>query len=372
MKIGIDVKCLSRRWTGISIYCADIIKNLSIIDNENQYILYSNKPFKLDFSLPKNFQIKIFNAKSGTIFVRTKLKKILINDKIDVFWGPDHCLPKKSRHYKTILTVHDLAILRFKNISTKLNTFYIKMFLKKMCKEATKIIAVSQTTKADIKKFYNIFDKVEVVYAGDSPYRDKKVEYEIEDVDNTMDKYNINGKYMLFVSTIEPRKNIVNIIRAFNRYREDGSEIKLVLVGGLGWKTKKILFEIDSSPYKNDIIMTGYVSSVEKEILYRNAQFLIFPSLYEGFGLPILEAMSVGLPVVTSNCSGMKEVADEIGFMVDDPLNYLQIYEQMKKVSNLNELEKKDIYDKSIAKAREFTRMKSATQILKIINEIRG
>lgn len=370
MKIGIDVKCLSRRWTGISIYCADIIKNLSRLDDKNQYFLYSNKPVELDFALPQNFTLKIYSSKSGTFFVRTKLKKILIKDKIDVFWGPDHCLPKKSKHYKTILTVHDLAILRFRGISTKLNTLYIKMFLKKMCKEATKIIAVSQTTKDDIKKFYNISDKVDVVYAGDSPYRGKEIEYSTETVNATMDKYKINSQYMLFVSTIEPRKNIINIIKAFNEFKAEDSKLKLVLVGGLGWNIKKFLYEINTSKYKSDIIMTGYVSALEKEILYRNALFLIFPSLYEGFGLPVLEAMSVGLPVITSNCSGMKEVADGIGFMVDNPNNYIEIYQQIKKVCQLTELEKKDIYNDSIIRANEYTREKSAKKILRLFNEM--
>lgn len=370
MNIGIDVKCLSRKWTGISFYCADIIKNLTKIDKQNDYFLYSNKSFELGFNLPDNFHIKIVDSKIGTTFVRFKLKKYLIKDNIDVFWGPDHCLPIKSKKYKTILTVHDLAILRFKHISTKLNTIYIKLFLKKMCKEADRIIAVSNTTKDDIKLFYHIDNKVNVVYAGDSPYKYKTIDYSNEQVNDVMSKFKIDEKYIVFVSTIEPRKNIINIVKGFNKFKDSGAEFKLVLVGGIGWRTNEIMDEINKSQYVSDIILTGYVSSQEKEILYRNASFLIFPSLYEGFGLPVLEAMSIGLPVITSNNSGMKEVARDIGFLVNNPLDFNEIANQMKIVSNLNSEQLKDIHEKSIKRTNEFSREKSAKQILDLFSEL--
>ncbi len=369
MNIGIDVKCLARNYTGISIYCADIIKYLTLIDNKNYYILYSNKEVKLDFELPSNFKLKIVNSKKGTIFVRYKLKKILIKDKIDIFWGPDHCIPLKSKHYKTFLTVHDLAILQYKKISTVRNTFWIKFFLNKMCREATKILAVSNTTKDDIKKFYHIYNKVEVVYAGDSPYRNKEKSYSIEQQDNILNKFGIDNKYMLFVSTIEPRKNVINIVKAFNIFKEDNNEYKLVLAGSIGWRADSILEEINNSKYKKDIILTDYVSSLEKEVLYRNANFLVFPSLYEGFGIPLLEAMSIGIPVLTSNVSGMKEVAHDIGFMVDDPLDYKEIASKMSCITKLTLEEINNIKKKSIERSYEFTRENSARQIVDLINQ---
>ncbi len=369
MNIGIDAKCLARNYTGISVYCADIIRNLSLIDSKNNYILYSNKPIKIDFELPSNFKIKIIASKKGTIFVRYKLKKILIKDKIDIFWGPDHCIPRKSKHYQTFLTVHDLAILQFKKISTVRNTFWIKFFLKKMCKEATKILAVSNTTKEDIKKFYHIDNKVEVVYAGDSPYRNKEITYTKEESDNILNKFGIDKKYMLFVSTIEPRKNVLNIVKAFNIFKDTNNDYKLVLAGGIGWRVESILEEIKNSKYKEDIILTGYVDPLEKEVLYRNANFFVFPSLYEGFGIPLLEAMSVGLPVLTSNISGMKEVAYDLGFMVDNPLDYEDIANKMSCISKLSMEQINDIKNKSIERANEFTREKSARQIVSLISE---
>lgn len=369
MNIGIDAKAISRQWTGISYYCIDVLKYISQTDKENNYYLYSNKDFELPFDMPNNFHKRIIKSKRGTSLIRYKLKKHLLIDEINVFWGPDHCIPKKSKHYKTVLTIHDLAILRFKGISTKLNTLYIKFFLKKIAKGADKILTVSNSTKSDIIQFFKIQEnKINVIYIRGNSYSIDNTTISKNEVVNQMNKYSIDSKYMLFVGSIEPRKNIVNIIKSFNEYKKkSNSSIKLVLVGGKGWNNDSIYNEIDNSPFKKDIVVTGYVSNLEKEIFYRSAEFLIFPSLFEGFGIPILEAMSVGLPVITTNGSGMKEVGGDVAFYVNNPSSVSEITSTIEEVINLSYEEKCNIKNASVLRANCFTSNNFAKETLNTI-----
>lgn len=372
MNIGIDAKALSRQWTGISYNCLNVLECISKNNTEDEFYLYSNKDFNLPFDMPSNFHKRIIKSKKGTTLIRYKLKKHLINDKIDVFWGPDHCVPKKSKHYKTVLTINDLAILRFKGISTKLNTIYVKFFLKKIAKGANKILAISNATKEDVINFFKIdADKIKVIYIGESSYQETNNSISQQMIETQMAKFKVTDKYMLFVSSIEPRKNIINIVKAFNAYKEKtNNPIKLVLVGGKGWNNDEIYKTINESPYTNDIIVTGYVTDLEKEVFYRNAEFLIFPSLYEGFGIPILEAMSVGLPVITTNGSGMKEVGGDIAFYVDDPLSVDQIENKIELVINLTNDEKKKIKENSILRSKGFSKKESAKETIETIKSL--
>ena len=342
-KIGIDAKVLCKKNAGIKTYLVNIIKYINSIDDGNEYYLYVNKDLQIDFKLGNKFHIRKYKAKVGTLGLITKVHKMVKEDGIDIFWGPEHVLPKKVKGVTYYLTIHDLTIFKIRGIGSFYNTLINKLFTKKSVKKADKVIAISKATKQDIIDLFHISEsKINVIYNTKKLYDYHFISNRLINADfqAVKEKYSIDKKYFLFVGTIEPRKNIKNIIKAFNCFKEKKNDCKLVIAGGNGWKTKKIYKEYNKSPYKDDIIFTGYVSSQEKELLYRNSLSLVFPSLYEGFGYPIIESLSVGTPVITSNISSMPEVGGSVCNYINDTHNYNEICDNMIKVYDLWEQNK--------------------------------
>jgi glycosyltransferase involved in cell wall biosynthesis len=253
-----------------------------------------------------------FIIDKGILWYWLKLPKLIKEYKLDVFWGPNFSLPPKVKGVKYYVTVHDLAIYKFKHIGQLRNELRIKMFLKHDLKKATKIFSVSNSTKSDIAEIMNIAtDKIEVTYiAGnyDDGVCDEEIRIEIKNLD----------KYFLFVGTVEPRKNITTLVEAFEKYcAKYGDDTKLVIAGGKGWNCDKIYERINSSPVADKILLTGYVNGAEKEYLYKNAICFPYPSLYEGFGMPILEAFKYRLPVIAAYNSSLPEVGGDAAIYVN-------------------------------------------------------
>lgn len=213
-------------------------------------------------------------------------------------------------------------------------------------------------------------DKVVVIYNGDSPYRGKANTIDENQQLAIENKFQIQKQgYFLFVGSIEPRKNIDTIVKAYDEYRKNGGKAKMVLAGGLGWRYKPTLRLIDASPYNKDIVLSGYVSAIEKEYLYRNAISLVFPSLCEGFGLPILEAMSVGTPVIISRNSSLPEVGGEYAFYLENALDYVTLSSMLFRIEALSPDERKKLAGACIKWANTFSRKKCAIEILNLLEQ---
>lgn len=369
MNIGIDVKSLSKRYTGIAVYVYDLIKYFNELDTVDEFFLYSHKPFELDFELNKNFHKRIYKGITGSIGVMFQLSKRLKDDNIDLFWGPEHCLVWGRRRFKQVVTIHDLAVLRNPNVGTRYNAFLQRFMTVPSCRNADKIIAISQSTAKDVVRTSGVCEnKIQVIYNGDSPYMGKERAYTAEEREKIENKFSIKkGHFFLFVGSIEPRKNIETIVDAYSIYRMSG-EFKLVLAGGLGWRYKKIINKIQESPYKSDIILTGYCSSEEKEFLYRNTASLVFPSLWEGFGFPIVEAMSVGVPVITARVSSLPEVGGDCAFYIENPLDSIGLSKLMLQVQNLDDGQKVLISKKNKSHAALFSRRLCAKETLDLFH----
>ncbi len=373
MKVGIDGRALRENRTGIGTYTYEIIKQINEIDKENEYYIYSNRKIYIDFKLNSNFHICEYSSKIGTLWLYTKLPKILEKDEIDVFWGTQHCLPKRNKHTKNIkyiLTIHDLAIQKIKNVGSLYNTIIQKIILKKSCINANKIIAVSKSTKNDIIEQLNINEnKIEVIYEGIYQNRPKA----LTDEQNIIirNKFNLNNrKFIFFLSTIEPRKNLNTAIKAFEKYKsENNDNLVFVISGGKGWKNKDTFKLIDKSKYKSDIIVTGYITEEEKVFLFRNCEAYIYPSLYEGFGLPILEAMKNEAVVITTKVSSIPEVAGDAAVYLDSVYDYNNLCEIIKETINLSNEEKQRYVDKGINRIKLFTWENCTNNTIKIIKE---
>ena len=180
----------------------------------------------------------------------------------------------------------------------------------------------------------------------------------------------IGVEFIFFISTIEPRKNVLNLVKAFEDVKKTyNKELKLILAGGKGWKSEETFSYIDNSEFKEDIIIPGYIREEEKQYLYEKCKMFAYPSIYEGFGIPILEAMENGAIVLTSNISSIPEVGGDAVIYIDNPSDYMDISRGIKKILNFSDDERAIYIKKGYERARKFDWEECAGEILKILTE---
>lgn len=339
MNIVIDIRPLmGGKISGIEIYINNLIENLVSIDQTNTYILFANASSNQMPFLPKIksknltiIQTRIPNKILNFLLIAfqwPKLDKLTLRhldknphlrpeslkkDQIDLFFMPDLRPSALSKGVKKILTIHDLTFLHFPQFfSLKTRLWYKLINPQKEILNADKIIAVSNFTKKDILQNIDYKGKIKVIHHGISENFCQNVKTNIKQI---LQKNNLQQPYLLFLSTIEPRKNANRLVEAFNLYkkRHPQSKIKLVIAG----KEDKKIFSKVKLEQNKDIIFAGFIEENQKESLIKGATAFIYPSLFEGFGLPLLEAMKCGIPVITSNTSSMPEVIGDAGILIN-------------------------------------------------------
>lgn len=384
MRIGIDIRCLEEgRKTGVEEYTLNLLENIFKLDKENEYVLFLNsfKGSKINTDwLKKYSNVKIKGFKYPNKFLNLlswylnwpKIDNLL--GKLDVFFMPNINFGSVSRETKLMLTVHDLSFELFpETFSLKRRLWHFFVNPKKICKKAEKIIAVSESTKNDISNFYDIpKEKIKVIHSAVS--NDFQViSRNDQKMLETKKKYNLPYNFILYLGAMEPRKNIIGIILAYNQLRriknQELDKYKLVIAGAKGWKEKEILEEIKKSPFRKDILNIGFVNSEDKPYLYNLASLFIYPSLFEGFGFPPLEAMRCGVPVITSNNSSLPEIVGNAGIMID-PERPDEIYKAMKEILLNKDLRNK-LQKRGLEKAQDFDWKLSAEKFLEEIDRIK-
>ncbi len=381
MRIGIDISTVLNHGQDIGSgrYIINLIKNLLRIDKENTYILtgrYTTGEYMpiihdLKTNYPEN-KIKLcvyqITAQKLKLWNRFRFPAVeFLGFKADIFHCPDYLVPP-TLNRNIVLTIHDLAFIRFPEFNFD---WFIKKYtgeVKKNARISKKIIADSESTRNDIVNFFGIDPlKVEVIYlAADDIFR-KLTEKE----KNTyvLKKYQIDKKYILSVGTIEPRKNFAELIRAFNNIKKSkiGSGYKLVIVGRTGWKSEATYEERENSPYRDDILFIGRIPDQDLIQVYNWAELFVYPSLFEGFGLPPLEAMSCGLPVIAFDTSSIKEVVGDAGILMPSD-NNTELQNQILLVLENNEIKEK-LRKKSLDRAKKFSWEETAQKTLYIYNK---
>lgn len=350
MRIGIDVSPIIYG-TGVSLYTKNLVAALLEIDKENDYMLIGYSLRKLGiFKETFGTKVKTFPLPPALMdIVWNKLHILpvewLIGD-VDIFHSSDWIQPPTSAFKVT--TIHDLVPLRFPNISHPTIVETHKRRLEWVAKEVDRIIAVSEFTKQEIVELLGIDpQKIRVIHEAPDPSVKPSSKSE---VDSIKKKHRIDGDYLLVVGS-DPRKNIPAIIQAFKKLK---SELNLVIVGRL-WETL---------PQDAHIISVGHISQHDLMALYSGAQALVYTSLYEGFGLPILDAMQVGCPVVTSNISSMPEVTGDAAVLVT-PTEPNEIAKGIEKVLSNRSVWMK----KGLARAKQFSWEKAARKTLEVYKE---
>ena len=373
MKIGIDISQIVYG-TGVSNYTKQLVEALLKIDRKNQYILFGsslrlNKKltgFKKQLSQYKNVEFKITHYPPFLLaFLWNKLHIFPIEKflgEVDVFHSSDWTQPPvRSQSTKRVTTVHDMIAYLFPSSSHPKIVSNQKRRLKIVKAEVDAIITDSETTKEDLVKFLEIpQEKVTVVYLASSvifkPQDDDKVK-------EVLEKYKIKKPYILSVATWEPRKNIQKLVDVFEKIQKENPNLSLVLTGKHGWGQ-------DPSFKDNDrIVSTGFIPRDDLTALYSGCRVFVYPSLYEGFGLPILEAMACGTPVITSNNSSMTEIAKDAAILVD-PRSESQIKRAIEMVLNLNLDSYQKMVNASLNRARQYTWIKTAKETLKVYEEV--
>ena len=382
LRIGIDISTLLNHGPDIGAgrYIINLIRSLLRIDKKNTYVLtgryisgkYLPEIYDLKSRYPDSkIKLDLYGTTSKKLKLWDKIRFPLLElrgFKADIFHCPDYLIPP-TMNKNIILTVHDLAFIRFPEFNFD---WFIKKYtgeIKRYARISKKIIADSDSTRNDIVNFLGIDPaRVEVVYlAADDIFRKLTEKEKSMDV---LKKYQIDNKYILSVGTIEPRKNFAALIRFFNNIKKSktGSGYKLVIVGRTGWKSEATYQERENSPYSDDILFTGRITDKDLVQLYNWAELFVYPSLFEGFGLPPLEAMSCGLPVIAYSTSSLKEIIGDAGKLVETG-DETKLENQLLYVLE-NEKIKRELSSKSLIQAKKFSWEETAKKTLNIYNKI--
>lgn len=338
MIIGIDASRYSiSQKTGTEWYSFEIINQLLKIFSKNtieKVYLYSPSPLKgkiIDEYLKnENIINKVIPGKR--LWTLLKLSFELKRNKPDVLFVPSHVLPL-FRPKKSIITIHDCAFKRFKKAYSFFSYHYLNWSTKYACKNASKIIVPSNATKNDLIMFFKCpLNKIEVIYHG-LPYVPDKFEVSTKKEEKFLKFFRLNkgDKYFLYIGRLESKKNIPRILEAFDKFIDEFPNYKFIFAGMRGQGFKQILKTGDKLKILNNIFMPGYVTKDEKWFLLKNCEAFIFPSLFEGFGFPPLEAFQFEKPVLTSNNSSLPEICADAALLVN-PLKSEEILQGMKKL----------------------------------------
>lgn len=373
MRIGIDARLLEQETglTGIAISLLEILRELNRIDTKNEYFLISRKNIHCDISFSKNWNLVVRDFPQGIIWYNTVLIKLLKEHKIDVFWNLNHILPiTKPKGCKYLLTINDLAIFKLKGIGEYSNILKQHIFVKASCKMADCIIAISEATKDDLHDIFGISKKnIFVNYLGGTN-KNVKVPF-VDEIRVTKEKYRIDRNFFMYLGTLEPRKNLVTLVKAYNKYRTAGlGDEMLVIAGGKGWRFANTQAVIDASAFKSDILQVGYISVDDKRNLLSDCSCFVFPSLYEGFGIPIIEAMEEGCPVITSNNSSLPEVGGKFALYLDEATDAEALKQLLLKVHDMSEEERIRLKTAEKEWVQQFQWKHTAERFLKIIAEM--
>jgi len=363
MRIGVDARSLSEPITGIGRYTLNLLQEMAANDS-NEWVLYSHRPLQQGDWNKVNITVRTWNLPKWArilrmLWAQSALPLMAKKDEIDLFWSPAHRLPRHlPSSITSVVTIHDLV---WKHAPETMRPFSQKLDARLMpeaIKMADWVIAVSKWTAKDlIVEVPEAEQKTSVIYEAGFLTSSQLIS-----------NGNLDEKYLLFVGTLEPRKNLPRLLKAYSLLSYAiKDEYSLIIVGGKGWGEDDINSIVKQLDIEKYVQILGYLSDKELASVYQEASMLVMPSLYEGFGLPLLEAMSVGVPVVTSNISSMPEIVGDAAVLVD-PYNVNSIKEGVEKVLTDSKLRSR-LSDAGYEQSKIFSWERSARETLLVFEE---
>ena len=383
MRIGIDYTAAARQRAGIGRYARELITALFALESGHRYVLFaatggvSRAHWRREVNglrAIRNLQFAICNLPLSDDWLarlwqrlRVPIPVEAITGALDAFYSPDFVLPPTLPRTRTLLTVHDLSFLRCPEAFVPALRRYLERVVPRSVARADRVLADSEATRADLIALLGVPpEKVQVLYSGVHPRFCPRPEP--DETARLRARYGLgDAPYVLSVGTLQPRKNYVRLIRAFVQLTNQPTNQptnqltnQLVIAGGRGWLYEETLAE--AGKYPDRVRILGFVDDGDLPALYRNAALFVFPSLYEGFGLPVLEAMACGVPVVCSNASSLPEVAGDAALLVD-PLDTDGLTMAMARVLEDPDL-RRGMIARGLEQAARFTWERAALQLL--------
>ena len=381
MRITIDISPLvTSNRTGIPNYIFNLCINLPLVDKQNEYVLFANSyghyqslKQAVDEILVGNYQnISAKISRTPGTILKLMWKHVHVPSaerlagKIDIFHASTIIPPLKSA--KLVVTIHALSAIKFKRFFKKETVRYFVGYCKNVMPKADVIITDSNSSKNDILEYFTIDeDRVQVIplAANDNykPILDKKA------VNDIKRRYGINGEYILFVGTLEPRKNVANLVRAYSLLPDYiKRDHLLVICGKKGWYYEDIFKAVKELNMEDRVVFTNYVPDEDIPLLMNGAKAFVYPSFYEGFGLPLLEAMACGTPVISSNISSIPEVVGDAGILVN-PTDVEELSDAIQRVLGNDQL-RAHLSKRGLKQASKFSWQKTAEKTVEIYNKV--
>ena len=376
LKIGIDASCILPRKTGIGNFTDNLLRELLHLETEHEFVIFlnsfSNPAENLPVSQSPRIKVKKYKIPGPLLVYSWRYVKFppieFLTGLTDIFHSTSGYFPPQIRG-KRVVTVYDLFFLRHPELCDKLGgRFFAKTFPRRLHK-FDQIIVPSNATKHDIRESLDIpEEKITVIYGGVDQERFHVIK-DLELLNSIRREYCLPQHYILSVSTLEPRKNLDGLLIAYKHLKDIlYNPPKLVLVGGKGWEQQDLRKLVRQHRLMQDVIFTGYVPARHLPLIYNAALAFAMPSLWEGFGMPVLEAMACGIPCLISNTPALKEISEDAALSAD-PYNYYEIAEKLKDLITSHKL-RDQMSQKGLSVITKFTWKLTAKKTLRLYEKI--
>lgn len=367
MIIGIDGNEANvQQKVGSNQYAFELLWALYKLSNPHQWVIYlRGKPLP-DMPKPRlGWSYRVFGPQKLWTQWRLPVDLYWHRPQPDIFFSPGHYTPRWLP-MPLVISIMDLGYLQFPEQFTKKDLYQLTSWTVRSIKAASHILAISQTTKNDIMKAYGVFgDKITVTYPG---YDEERFNTKVKGRENkrVKEKHKISGDYILFLSTLKPSKNVEGLINAFNILISQYPNIFLVIVGKKGWMYETIFSRVKSLKLFDKVLFTDFVPEEEVSTLMAGAKVFVLPSFWEGFGIPVVEAMACGVPVVVSNAGSLPEIIGEAGIIVDP-------YKPEDIARGINQalVQAKDLREKGLQQIKNFSWETCARKTLAVLERLK-
>jgi glycosyltransferase involved in cell wall biosynthesis len=374
MNIAIDISYLQTKRAGYGHHTTELLNSLLKYGTQHTYTLWGWS-YSLDRQTISKITNRNVNVKIACVpgivkrFYWNNLKYPNIEfftGEFDIFHSIEPLMPP-TRNKKVIITVHDLAYKKYPDFLEREILRWDK-YIKRNINAADAIVVQSNQTKNDISEYFKVYEnKIHIIHLPVSSIFHNNPDDVLLKI--VQEKYNLQYPFALFVGTLEPRKNITTLIKAFEQlHKEKKMELHLVIVGKRGWMYDNIVSSINNSCEKNKIHYVDYISESDLTVIYKLATFFVYPSLYEGYGVPVLEAMASGIPVITSNISSLKEIASEAALLID-PNNTEELANSMLTMTE-NSVLRSELSKKGLERIKLFDPKTASEEVLNIYNQL--
>lgn len=372
MRICIDTSPAVHHRAGLGRYAQELTSALLAAESENEYVAFYHQRAEAQVDPPldrlphltTNLSTKPWRM-SALLSHLTGFAQDRLLPGIDLFHATDHLLPRFNR-VRTVFTLHDLIFRLYPQAHKPLNRWFLTLAMPQFLRAANAVIAVSKNTKGDAVRFYNLDEaKFHVVYEGvNERFRPAPA----QDVAHVRQVYALPEHFILSLGTIEPRKNLTALLEAYRHLLDRGSDLRLVIAGLKGWLYRGFFQRLHELGLEDHVVFPGFVREADLPALYSAADLFVFPSLYEGFGLPVLEAMACGTAVVSSNAASLPEVAGDAALMVD-PHSVADLVQAISALSE-NENLRQELEAKGPRQATKFSWQKAAHETMAVYRSV--